>query len=145
MRLKHIPIFAALAIMFAAILWAVDGILLTPWITDLGLWDVPTFVFMLHAVATLFLSYFLITKKEELKRLNRKDWIAFGLTGLFGGAIGTMAIIAAIINVYNNDLNISSLYDLPRYHLPRTYYPSFLPCWNYFYNIYKQLDSVNYI
>lgn len=107
MRLKHIPIFAALAIMVAATLWAVDGILLTPWITDLGLWDVPTFVFMLHAVAAIFLSYFLITKKEELKRLNKKDWIAFNLTGLFGGAIGTMAIIAAIINVYTNDLNIS--------------------------------------
>lgn len=107
MKLRHISMFASLAIMLAATLWAVDGVLLTPWITDLGLWDVPTFVFMLHAVAAIFLSYFLITKKEELKRLNKKDWMAFGLTGLFGGAIGTMAIIAAIINVYNNDLNIS--------------------------------------
>ncbi|XOU94303.1 MAG: DMT family transporter [Candidatus Kerfeldbacteria bacterium] len=107
MRLRHISIFASLAIMIAAILWAVDGILLTPWITDLGLWDVPTFVFMLHAVATIFLSYFLITKREEIKKLNKQDWTAFILTGLFGGAIGTMAIIAAIINVHNNDLNIS--------------------------------------
>ncbi|MDP2685384.1 MAG: DMT family transporter [bacterium] len=107
MRLKNITIFASLAIMLAAVLWAVDGTILTPWITDLGLWDVPTFVFMLHATALVFLSYFIFTKKDELKKLNKSDWTAFFLTALFGGAIGTMAIIAAIINVYSNDLNIS--------------------------------------
>lgn len=107
MRLRRIGIFAALAIMFAAFLWAFDGVVLTPWIMDLGLTDVPTFVFMLHAVASVFLAYFLITKKHELKNLDKKDWLAFLLTGLFGGAIGTMAIVAAIIEVYSNGLNIS--------------------------------------
>lgn len=98
---------AALSIMLAASLWAFDGVVLTPWITDMGLWDVPVFVFMLHAVASVFLSYFLVKKWPELKRLTKTDWWAFILTGLFGGAIGTMAIVAAIINVYSNELNIS--------------------------------------
>ena len=107
MRLKYVTIYASLAIMLAALLWAVDGTILTPWITDLGLYDVPTFVFMLHATASVFLCFFLFTKRNELKIFDKGDWIAFFLTALFGGAIGTMAIIAAIINVYSNDLNIS--------------------------------------
>jgi drug/metabolite transporter (DMT)-like permease len=106
-RLKNIGIIAALAIMFAAFLWAFDGVVLTPWIMELGLRDVPTFVFMLHAVASVFLAYFFFTRKHELKNLDKKDWLAFLLTGFFGGAIGTMAIVAAIINVHTNHLNIS--------------------------------------
>ncbi|MFH0952258.1 MAG: EamA family transporter [Patescibacteria group bacterium] len=105
--MKKIGLLAALAIILAASLWAFDGIVLTPWITDMGLWDVPTFVFMLHGVAAVFLTYFLVKKRWELKNLDRKDWLAFILVGIFGGALGTMAIIGAIIFVHNNDLNIS--------------------------------------
>ena len=104
---KQIGILAALAIMLAAFLWAFDGVVLTPWIIDLGLSDVPTFVFMLHAVASIFLSYFFFKKRSQLKNLDKKDWLAFVLTGLFGGAIGTMAIVAAIIIVHSGHLNIS--------------------------------------
>jgi drug/metabolite transporter (DMT)-like permease len=93
--------------MLAAFLWAFDGVVLTPWIIDLGLSDVPTFVFMLHAVASVFLSFFLVKQRSQLKNLDNKDWLAFVLTGLFGGAIGTMAIIAAIIFVHSGNLNIS--------------------------------------
>jgi len=107
MKLHKIGLIAALAIMTAAFLWAFDGIVLTPWIMDLGLYDVPTFVFMLHITASVFLTYFLFARKSELKNLDKKDWRAFFLTGLFGGAIGTMAIVAAIINVHSNHLNIS--------------------------------------
>jgi len=99
MRLKNITYLAALAIMFAAFLWAYDGVVLTPWVTSLGMQDVPTFVFMLHATASVFLTYFLVKKRGELKNISRTDWLAFILVGLFGGAIGTMAIIGAIIGV----------------------------------------------
>jgi len=107
MRLRKIGIIAALTIMFAAFLWAFDGVVLTPWVVDLGLSDISTFVFMLHATTSVFLSYFLFRKYQELKNLNKQDWLAFFLTGLFGGAIGTMAIIAAIVKVYSEGLNIS--------------------------------------
>jgi len=104
---KHIEIFSVLAVMLAAFLWAFDGVVLTPWILDLGLSDVPTFVFMLHAVASIFLSYFFFKKRDQLKNLDKKDWLALILTSLFGGAIGTMAIIAAIVIVHTGHLNIS--------------------------------------
>lgn len=107
MKLKYIGIMAPIAIMLAAFLWAFDGVVLTPWVTDLGLSDVPTFVFMLHAVASVFLTYFLITRRSELRQLSRADWTAFGLAGLFGGALGTMAIVAAIIEVYSTGQNIA--------------------------------------
>ncbi|MFA6391229.1 MAG: EamA family transporter [Patescibacteria group bacterium] len=103
----HIGLMGALAIMLAAFLWAFDGVVLTPWVVDLGLSDIPTFVFMLHAVSSVFLSYYLFRKFKELKNLDKKDWLAFGLTGFFGGAVGTMAIIAAIVQVYSEGLNIS--------------------------------------
>ena len=93
--------------MSAAFLWAFDGVVLTPWITDLGMKDVPTFVFMLHATASVFLTYFLVKKRQELKNIGKQDWLAFVLVAIFGGAVGTMAIIAAIIEVYSHGLNIS--------------------------------------
>jgi len=106
--MKHkIPILAALAIMFAAFLWAFDGVVFTPWIINLGLYDVPIYVFILHLTGSIFLSYFLISRWQELKNLNKSDWLAFILVGLFGGAIGTMAIIAAIKEVYSANLNIA--------------------------------------
>ena len=104
---KKITVLAAMAIMFAAFLWALDGIYFTPWILDLGLWDVPVFVFILHITGSVILSYFLIIKRQELKNLNKSDWLSFLLVGIFGGAIGTMAIIGAISRVHSADLNIS--------------------------------------
>jgi drug/metabolite transporter (DMT)-like permease len=93
--------------MFAAFLWAFDGVVLTPWVQNLGLSDVPTFVFMLHITASVFLTYFLIKKWNELKNLQKPDWLAFVLTAIFGGALGTMAIVAAILKVYSAGMNIS--------------------------------------
>jgi len=104
MKKTHI---GAVSIGFAAFLWAFDGVVLTPLIMKLGLYDVPTIVFMLHATGSAFLSYFYFTRKQELQQLNVKDWISFGLVGLFGGAIGTMSIVAAILMVYGNGLNIA--------------------------------------
>lgn len=97
----------ALCIGFAAFLWAFDGVVFTPLIMKLGLYDVPTIVFMLHAIGLAFLSYFYFTRKQEIRSLQKMDWISFVLVGLFGGALGTMAIVAAILMVYSHGLNIS--------------------------------------
>lgn len=97
----------ALSIMFAAFLWAFDGVVLTPWLLKLGVTDIPVFVFMLHLVSSVFLSYFYFTRLKELKNLNKKDWISFVLVAFFGGVLGTMAIVEAISIVYSQGLNIS--------------------------------------
>lgn len=107
MTTKKLFIWGSLAIMLAAFLWALDGVFFTPKIMELGLFDVPTIVFMLHAVGSLFLLYFFFKKKSELKNLKKGDWTSFVLTALLGGAIGTMAIVAAIIKVHSAHLNIS--------------------------------------
>jgi len=97
----------AICIMAAAFLWAFDGVVFTPQIMKWGLFDVPTIVFMLHAIGLVFLSYFYFTRKQEISSLKKIDWVSFVLVGLFGGALGTMAIVAAILMVYSNGLNIS--------------------------------------
>ena len=107
MNKKSLIVLGALAIMLAAFLWAFDGVVYIPWIMGLGLFDVPTIVFMLHAIGSLFLLFFFFKKKSETKNLQPSDWGAFWLTALFGGAIGTMAIVAAIIKVHSAHLNIS--------------------------------------
>lgn len=97
----------AMAIALAAFLWALDGVVLTPYVMELGLFDVPIFVFLLHATASIFLIFFFIKKKKELSDLKRGDWTAFLLVAIFGGALGTMAIVGAILMVYSQGLNIS--------------------------------------
>ena len=97
----------AISIMFAAFLWAVDGVVLTPWVLKLGMTDIPIFVFMLHATSSVFLLYFYFKRFSELKNLDKKDSVSFLLVAFFGGALGTMAIVAAISIVYSQGLNIS--------------------------------------
>ena len=107
MTKKSLLILGALAIMLAAFLWALDGVFFTPKILDLGLYDVPTIVFLLHLVGSFFLLSFLFQKKGELKNLQKSDWGSFWLVAIFGGAVGTMAIVAAILKVHSAHLNIS--------------------------------------
>jgi len=102
MNRSHYFSLGAFAVMFAAFLWAVDGIFLTPRLFHLG---VPLAVFLMHAVAFVFMAIPFIIEWKEIKKLNYKDWIVFFLVALFGGAIGTMAITKALF--YVNFINLS--------------------------------------
>jgi len=93
----------AIAVMFAAFLWAVDGIFLTPKLYHLG---VPLAVFLMHAVAFVFMAIPFIIESKELKKLNYKDWIVFCCVALFGGVIGTMAITKALFFVGYVNLSV---------------------------------------
>jgi drug/metabolite transporter (DMT)-like permease len=53
----------------------------------------------------LLLSPYFIKQIPSLKTLQRKDWLAFFLVALLGGAIGTMAITKALF--YVNFVNLS--------------------------------------
>jgi drug/metabolite transporter (DMT)-like permease len=90
------PVIGALAIAFAAALWGVDGVLLRPSLYHL---DVAVVVFLEHAIAFCYMALFLFVERKELKKLNLKDWGSFAWVGLFGGAIGTMAITSALFFV----------------------------------------------
>ncbi len=91
------------AIGFAAILWGFDGVVLTPRLHGL---DVGYVVFMLHAIPFLLMNVFLFGEYKKLKNFVRQDYIIFMLIAVFGGAIGTMAIVKALFLVNFKDLSV---------------------------------------
>ena len=86
----------------AASLWGVDGIVLRPSLYGL---PVPLVVFIESTIVAILLSPYFIKQIPSLKTLQRKDWLAFFLVALLGGAIGTMAITKALF--YVNFVNLS--------------------------------------
>jgi drug/metabolite transporter (DMT)-like permease len=93
----------ALAISFAAILWGVDGVVLTPRLFNL---DVAFVVFMLHIVPFVLMNIFLFKEYKHLKDFSKEDYIYFGLIALFGGAVGTLAIVKALFLVNFQALSV---------------------------------------
>ena len=93
---KSMPLIGAIAIAFAAMLWGIDGVLLRPSLYHL---DVAVVVFLEHAIAFCYMALLLVIERKELKKLDLKDWGSFAWVGLFGGAIGTMAITSALFFV----------------------------------------------
>lgn len=94
--------FASLLVIFAASLWAVDGIVLRPALYSL---PVPLVVLIESTIVAVLLTPFFIKKIFSLKHLNKKDWFAFFGVALLGGAVGTMAITKALF--YVNFVNLS--------------------------------------
>jgi drug/metabolite transporter (DMT)-like permease len=92
----------AFSVMFAAMLWALDMIILRPKLYHL---DVAVVVFLEHLIAFAFMLIPLCLEWKEIKKLNKKDWIAFTVIALLSGAIGTMAITKALF--YVNFVNLS--------------------------------------
>ena len=99
----QLSLFAPLFIITAAILWAVDGIILRPALYSL---PVALVVFIEHALAFLIMLPFFIRERKELKNLKKADWGAFFWVALFGGALGTMFITKALFYVSFVNLSI---------------------------------------
>jgi drug/metabolite transporter (DMT)-like permease len=93
---------APLFVIVAAGLWGVDGIVLRPALYSL---PVPLVVFVESTIVATLLSPYFIKHLPTLKNLQKKDWLAFFLVALLGGAIGTMAITKALF--YVNFVNLS--------------------------------------
>jgi drug/metabolite transporter (DMT)-like permease len=89
-------------VIIAASLWGVDGIVLRPALFSL---PVPLVVFVESTIVTILLTPFFAKHMPSLKLLQKKDWLAFFLVALLGGAIGTMAITKALF--YVNFVNLS--------------------------------------
>lgn len=91
------PVFAgAMAICVAAILWGLDGIVLTPQLYRL---DISLVVFILHALPFLLMNFFFFKEYRHLKRFTGSDILMIFLLSLFGGAIGTLSIVKALFLV----------------------------------------------
>lgn len=92
-----------IAIGFSAILWGFDGVVLTPRLFNL---DVSFVVLVLHLLPFLLMNIFMFKQYKNLKLFLRQDYITFSLVALFGGAIGTMAIVKALFLVDFQQLSV---------------------------------------
>lgn len=88
--------FGWLLIIIAAIMWGIDGVLLTPRYFSSGFYDVKFIVFMSHLVPTLILSALFFKEYKLIKKFNKHDYIYYFLISLFGGTIGTLSIVKAL-------------------------------------------------
>ncbi|MBP6979212.1 MAG: DMT family transporter [Bacteroidales bacterium] len=101
---KHRSAFiGAAAVSIAAILWGLDGIVLTPRLYDLNIGYV---VFILHLIPFGIMNLFMFRQYRELSRFTPGDGVYFLLVALTGGVIGTMAIVKALFLVNFQDLTI---------------------------------------
>lgn len=93
---------APLFIISAAILWAVDGIVLRPSLYSL---PVALVVFVEHLLGFAAILLLVGPEIKQIRKLKFADWGAFGWVALFGGALGTMFITKALFFV--NFVNLS--------------------------------------
>ena len=88
---------------FASILWGLDGVVLTPRLSNL---NVVFVVFILHVIPFLLMNLFLFPKYKELKKLNISDRYSLLIVSAFGGALGTIAIVKALFLVNFQQLSV---------------------------------------
>jgi len=91
----------------AASLWGLEGVALIP---RLFQFKVPFVVFMVHLIPFLGMSVlFGRVEIENAKKLPKKDLFYFFLVALFGGALGTLAIVKALFLMDFHHLTIVTL------------------------------------
>lgn len=94
---KNNFILGGFLIIIAAIMWGIDGVLLTPsYFSKFHFYDVNFIVFIAHAIPTFILSIFFTKQYKMLKKFTKNDFIFFSLIALFGGSIGTLSIVKAL-------------------------------------------------
>ena len=96
-------ILGALSICLAAVLWGLDGVVLTPRLFNLS---VPFVVFLLHLVPFTLMQPFLFATYGVVRRLKIEDWVTLTLVALCGGILGTFAIVKALFLVDFNQLSV---------------------------------------
>lgn len=91
------------SVIFAAILWGLDGVALTPRLFNL---NVGFVVLMLHLIPFAIMNLFLFKNYKYLFKFSKEDYIYLFLVALFGGAIGTLAIVKALFLVNFQNLSV---------------------------------------
>jgi drug/metabolite transporter (DMT)-like permease len=92
-----------MAICVAAILWGLDGVVLTPRLYSL---DIGLVVFIFHALPFLLMNLFMYKEYRHLRNFTKGDVLMFFLLSLLGGAVGTLAIVKALFLVNFKALTI---------------------------------------
>jgi len=100
---RNARIGGAIAVALSAMLWGVDGILLTPQLYNLNTVFV---VFVIHLFPFLLMNLFFFREYRHLKTMSRSDLLYFFLIALFGGALGTLAIVKSLFLLHFNSLSV---------------------------------------
>lgn len=94
-RNKHIFTIGSLAVVIAAILWSLDGILREK------LYHLPAInvVFLEHGLASLILIPIMMIQIKSFKKFTKKQIAAIALVSLVSGVIGTAAYTSALFKI----------------------------------------------
>jgi len=96
-------ITGVIAVGIAATMWGLDGVVLTPRLYNL---DVRFVVFLLHLIPFALMNVFFYKEYKHLSTITTSDWLMLFLISLFGGAIGTIAIVKALFLVNFHNLSV---------------------------------------
>jgi DME family drug/metabolite transporter len=89
-KFKH---YGALAVVLAALLWSIDGLLRIHLQTTLR---APVIVFWEHLFGAVILAPLALYWFKSFKQLTRKQWFAITGVSFLSGAVGTIAYTAAL-------------------------------------------------
>lgn len=93
----------ALAVCAAAVLWGLDGVVLTPRLYNL---PVLLVVFLLHALPFVLMQPVFRGAYSRLAKLTGSEWTTLVAAALAGGVVGTLAIVRALFLVDFNQLSV---------------------------------------
>ena len=102
-KTRNPRIIGALAVAASATLWGVDGILLTPQLYNL---NTSFVVFVIHLFPFLLMNVFFFKQYRLLGTMSRSDFFYFFMIALFGGALGTLAIVKSLFLLHFNNLSV---------------------------------------
>jgi len=103
MKFNKTVFTGAMAICVAAVLWGLDGVVLTPRLYSL---DIGLVVFIFHALPFLLMNLFMYKEYKHIRNFTAGDVLVFFLLSLLGGAVGTLAIVKALFLVNFKALTI---------------------------------------
>lgn len=88
---------------FAAALWGLDGVVLTPRLSNLNVLFV---VFMLHALPFVVMNFLWFKRYQAFQSFDKKTIFSLIWVSVFGGALGTIAIVYALFLVHFQQLSV---------------------------------------
>ncbi|MGI6719120.1 MAG: DMT family transporter [Bacteroidales bacterium] len=108
---KKNNIHGAITIILAAIMWGVDGVILTPnLLNNKGIpLNVSFVVFILHLLPFIIMNFIWFNAYKKVKFFTLRDVLDLSLVALTGGALGTMCIVKALFLVNFQNLTIVAL------------------------------------
>ncbi|MCD4772108.1 MAG: DMT family transporter [Bacteroidales bacterium] len=100
---KKTTLTGVIAISISAILWGLDGIVLTPQLYNL---DVGYVVFILHVIPFLLMNIFFYKEYNKLRIFTTSDYLILIIVAFLGGALGTLSIVKALFLLNFEQLTI---------------------------------------